>query len=184
MSLILGYANKNNAIIMSDGRAGGTVSLSETYDKTRKINDNIIIGFAGIKENIEFFLSHILKEMGNYRNSYFIENFLELLEFHMKEKDTQKNLMSSFIIIGKTENKEMVTSIVGDLTNFKIEKNIVTMPRVLSIGGTVDGSIIEDIYITNIGNKEIEVEDRMRKTIKDVSMIDSSVNSNIFIQKI
>lgn len=55
MSLILGYANKDNAIIMSDGRAGGAVSLSETYNKTRKINDNIIIGFAGIKENIEFY---------------------------------------------------------------------------------------------------------------------------------
>lgn len=60
---------------MSDGRAGGTVSLSETYDKTRKINDNIIIGFTGIKENIEFFLAHMLKEMGNYKNLFFVENF-------------------------------------------------------------------------------------------------------------
>lgn len=104
----------------------------------------------------------------------------------MEEKDTQENLMSSFIIIGKTENKEMVTSIAGDLTNFKVKKNIVTIPKVLSIGGMVDGSVIQNIYITNIGNEEIEieVEDRMRKTIKDVSRIDSSINSNTFIQKI
>lgn len=56
MSLILGYANKDNAIIMSDGRAGENGSLSEFYNKTRKINDNIIIGFAGFAEPIEFFL--------------------------------------------------------------------------------------------------------------------------------
>ena len=31
MSLILGYANKNNAIIMSDGRAGENGSLSNNH---------------------------------------------------------------------------------------------------------------------------------------------------------
>ncbi len=37
---------KGNAIIMSDGRVGGAVSPSETCDKTRKINENIILGFV------------------------------------------------------------------------------------------------------------------------------------------
>ena len=47
MSLILGYANKDNAIIMSDGRAGENGSLSEFYNKTRKINVNIIWMISG-----------------------------------------------------------------------------------------------------------------------------------------
>ena len=59
MSLILGYANKQNAIIMSDGRAGGTVRPSEEYNKTLKFNDNIILGFVGYAEPIEIFIKHI-----------------------------------------------------------------------------------------------------------------------------
>ena len=58
MSLILGYANKDNAIIMSDGRAGENGSLSEFYNKTRKINSNIILGSAGIVGGIEPFVNH------------------------------------------------------------------------------------------------------------------------------
>lgn len=75
MSLILGYANKDNAIIMSDGRAGENGSLSEFYNKTRKINDNIIIGFAGFAEPIEHFLNHVIKEMGTEINQYYMDDF-------------------------------------------------------------------------------------------------------------
>lgn len=55
MSLILGYANKDNAIIMSDGHAGKDGCYSEHYNKTRKINHNIILGFAGFVESTEYF---------------------------------------------------------------------------------------------------------------------------------
>ena len=183
MSLILGYADKGNAIIMSDGRAGGTISPSETYNKTIKINENIIIGFAGIKERIEFFLFHILKEMGSHRNEYYVDDFLDMMDFHMKEKDTQIHLKSSFIIIGRTRQNDMVTSIVGNVTNFKIEKNIVLSPRLLTIGGTVDGNIINDIYFKNAKNSESPLE-YMKNTIIQVSQIDNSVNSNIFYSSI
>lgn len=102
MSLILGYANKDNAIIMSDGRAGENGSLSEFYNKTRKINGNIIIGFAGFAEPIEHFLNHVIKEMGTEINQYYMDDFWEIMTFHMNNKETQSHLKSTFIIIGRT----------------------------------------------------------------------------------
>lgn len=101
MSLIIGYANKENAIIMSDGRAGKNGSLSESYNKTMKINDNIILGFAGFKEPIDLFLNHAISQMGADRNLYFIEDFWELIQFLINDSETQLRLRSSFIILGR-----------------------------------------------------------------------------------
>lgn len=102
MSLILGYANKDNAIIMSDGRAGEHGSLSEHYNKTRKINDNIIIGFAGFAEPIESFLNHVIWQMGTERNEYYIEDYWDLMQFLMNDTEAQKHLQSTFVIIAPT----------------------------------------------------------------------------------
>jgi hypothetical protein len=180
MSLILGYANKNNAIIMSDGRAGENGSLSEFYNKTRKINDNIIIGFAGFAEPIEHFLNHIIKEMGTEINQYYIDDFWDLMTFFMNDKNTQDHLHSSFIIIGRDKHNQMHTSIIGDNTSYKLKTNLVSTPRFLTIGGTIDGKIIHDIYTKNIMQYHIPIKDCMQSTICEVAKLDSSVNTKCF----
>ena len=56
MSLVLGYATPANAIIMSDGRAVRVEKdslYSEHYDKTLKVNDNIIMVGPFIEEGME-----------------------------------------------------------------------------------------------------------------------------------
>lgn len=180
MSLILGYANKNNAIIMSDGRAGENGCVSEYYNKTLKINDNIIIGFAGYAETIEYFLKATFHEMGEERDQYYINDFWELMQFAMNIKETQKDIHSTFIIIGRDNNGNMHTSIIGQSTEYKLESSIVTTPRVVSIGGTIDGKIIEEIYVRNIKKYHIPINDCMRTTIHDVAQLDTSVNTNCF----
>lgn len=184
MSLVLGYANKDKAIIMSDGRAGGTVSPSETYDKTRKINDNIIIGFVGYKETSGHFLNCVRMDMGKRIRECYMEEFLEEVEYGMNMDVTKEKLKSTFMIIGRTERKEMVSVIVGDSTDYKIEKNIVSSPRILLIGGVIDGNLINDIYMKNISNKNMSIDGCMRKTIEEVSEIDDSINKNIFAKMI
>ena len=72
MSLILGYATKTNAVIMSDGKAGGTIRPSESCNKTRKINDNIILGFAGYLEDITYAFDYITDVSGNDLNNYIL----------------------------------------------------------------------------------------------------------------
>lgn len=181
MSLILGYANRGHAIIVSDGRAGVNGSYSEHYNKTKKINENIILGFAGYLEPIEHFLKHVINQMGAEINDYFIDDFWDLLEFLMKFPDTQEHLQSSFIVIGKTKNNELYTSIIGDNTNYKFEKNLVLdTPRILSIGGTIDSSIINNIYMNNILQFDRDICDCMISTVHEVAELDSSVNKNCF----
>ena len=181
MSLILGYANKDNAIIMSDGRAGENGSLSEFYNKTRKINDNIIIGFAGFAEPIEHFLNHVIKEMGTAINQYYMDDFWEIMTFHMNNKETQSHLKSTFIIIGRTSNNEMYTSTIGNSTNYILEKHLVTSaPRICSIGGTIDGKIINDIYTKNITQYHVPIKECMQTTFCEVAKLDCSVNVHCF----
>lgn len=180
MSLILGYANKDNAIVMSDGRAGKNGSLSEHYNKTRKINDNIIIGFAGFAEPIEHFLNHVLSQMGKELNQYYIDDFWGLMQFLMDDDETQKHLQSSFVILGRDKENNMHSSIIGDSTNYELKKSIVTTPRVTSIGGTIDGKIIEEIYMRNIKQYNVPIDDCMIATIHEVANLDGSVNTNCF----
>lgn len=180
MSLILGYANKDNAIIMSDGRAGGTVCPSEEYDKTRKINNNIILGFSGYQESSEHFLSCIHMKLGERIKYCYIEEFLEVVEYGMSLDSTKEYLHSSFIIIGRTKNKHIMTTIVGNNTQYKMDKHIVTNVRHLAIGGTIDGEKIFEIYEKNLSNHGMSIQSCMIKTIHGVSLLDSSVNTNTF----
>lgn len=181
MSLILGYANKDNAIIMSDGRAGENGSLSEFYNKTRKINDNIIVGFAGFAEPIEHFLNQTITQMGNEINQYYIDDFWKLVIFLMDDKETQAHLKSSFIILGRDSKNRMYTSIIGDNTHYILESTPVTvLPRFCSIGGTIKGEIINDIYRKNINNISSSIVNCMISTICDIAKLDPSVNSNHF----
>lgn len=187
MSLILGYATPTKAIIMSDGRAMrvGEASLySEQCDKTLKINDNIIMGYAGIMENIDMFLSCILSNMGDERKYYLIDDFLDMVDYVMQDEETKSNLESSFIIIGRNYKSSMVTSTVGHLTNYKIERGIITEPKFLNIGGTIHGSIINKICMSHITEISISPIITMRKIIDDVSNVDPAVNKNTFYSSI
>lgn len=182
MSLVLGYANKDIAIIMSDGRAGGTVSPSEIYDKTRKINDNIIMGFVGYRETGEHFLNCVYTDMQNRIESCFIDEFLEEVEYGISLDVTREKMRSTFMIIGRTEKREIISIIAGNSTNYKVEKKIVCDSWIRFVGGVIDRNIIYNIYMKNMSNKKMSIENCMRKTITEVSQIDNSINNNIFMQ--
>lgn len=184
MSLILGYADKEKAIIMSDGKAGGTTRNSEHCNKTRKINKNIIVGFAGYLEDIEAVLDFCNEEMLGEIDNYDVNYFFDLMSEIMKDPVNQEHIHSSFIIIGKTKDGDMRSAIIGDSTKYKLEERTITEPRVLSIGGTIDGKIINEIYLRNIRNARIDIIERMENAVKEVSALDYSVNGSIFYQKI
>ncbi len=149
MSLVLGYATPANAIIMSDGRAVRVEKdslYSEHYDKTLKVNDNIIMGFAGIMESIDMFLSCVMDNMGADRKYFLIDDFLDMVDFIIQDEETKELLQSDFLIIGRNNKKEMFTCTVGMATNYKIEKNAAISPRYLYIGGTIEGNVIGNIF--------------------------------------
>ncbi len=184
MSLIVGYANKDNAIIMSDGRAGKNGCLSEHYNKTLKINDNIILGFAGFAETVKTFTDHMINQIGDGVSSYFINDFWELIIFLSEDEETQEHLKSSFVIIGRNNQGQMYTSIIGKSTEYKLNYSYVESPRIVSIGGTIDAETIKTIYGNNIMQYDLPVKTRMENTIKEVAALDNSVNTNFSVVSI
>lgn len=123
-------------------------------------------------------------DMGERIENCYMDEFIEEVEYGMSLNAIKEKLKSTFMIIGRTEKKEMVSVNVGNNMDYKIEKNIVCRPRILLIGRVIDGNIINDIYKKNISNKNKGIEDCMKKTIEEVSRIDDSVNDNVFAKMI
>lgn len=181
MSLVIGFGSKNEGLIVSDGRAG---NISEHFDKTRKINDRIIIGFVGFLEEVEMVLNPLLEELRDEIVSYSLDDFLELLYGAFQTKPTNIIYRSSFLLIGIDNNGCMATAQIGYVTNFEIEKNVCETPRICSIGGTIDESIISSIINKNIIDRKYTILGRMKKSIGEVSKLDPSVNAITFYQYI
>lgn len=181
MSLVLVYANNENAIIMSDGRAGGTENPSEIYDKTRKINENIIMGFVGYRETGEHFIKCIHMELEEKIDKCYIDEFMEVVEYGMGLNATKEKMRSTFLMIGRTKEKEMKVAVAGKDTNYQII--YIPLNRITFIGGTIPEEEIMKICKENSDTNDSTFE-IFKKTIVDVSKIDKSVNENIFYQTI
>lgn len=177
MSLVIGYFNQEYAIIISDGRAG---TENEYYDKTLKLNDNIIFGYVGYAEEAEMVLPCI-KSLSEITS---VDELLEILEHEFSLKPSEVEFRTTFMFIGIDNIHNMALYQIGDLTNFKMQKSKLTS-GLLHMGGTTDYHSIDDIVRANMFNKnELDITERMKKSIEDVSKIDSSVNNNIFIKTI
>lgn len=180
MSLVLGYATKDYAIIMSDGRAGGTARPSEEYNKTLKFNENVILGYVGYAESCEYIIEYIYSQLNPDKSDITIDDLWDILDFVFEDEQAKVHVQATFMIIGKHSDGNMYTSIIGRVTDYKLEFNKVILPRYLSIGGTIDGNIINTIYTQNMNMLDIPVKKRLLKTIVEISAIDSSINSTTF----
>lgn len=176
MSLVLGYANKDNAIIISDGKAGN----NEYYNKTYRVNKKIIIGCVGYAENFETLIRHFKQELENEIFDMFFDDFIEYIKQVMNDSGTKEHFKSTIMIIGKNKNEEVCTCIVGKSTNYIPEINKVDEPRILSIGGTINADVINDIYTKNIRNVNLPITQCLEQTFVEVYKLDNSVNSNTF----
>lgn len=177
MSLVLGYCNGITGIIASDGRAGGTAFPSEEYNKTRRINSNIILGFVGYKEECEFFLDWANKEMGDDVADYYIDDYLEIIEFGMNDDSTKEHFQSTLMIMGKAKENEIKFVIVGQDTGYKIKYIPADKPNIAFIGGTIPISKIREICEYNLSINDGKIMNKMIKIIRDVASLDNSVNT-------
>lgn len=179
MSLVLGYTDGKTAIISSDGRAGINGCVSEEYDKTRRINKNIILGFVGLKERSEHFINCAYLEMGDNVENYYIDDFMEIVEYGMSLDATREKLQSTFIIIGKTPTDEIKFAIVGQDTNYEIKYIPTDKANVAFIGGTIPIPQIREICERNF-TADTKIMNMVINTIREVSKLDTSVNTNCF----
>ena len=104
---------------------------------------------------------------------------MEIVEYGMSLDGTREKLQSTFIVIGKTPTDEIKFAIVGQDTNYEIKyiptnKNCVTF-----IGGTIPIPQINKICERNFA-KDTKIMNMMVNTIREVSALDDSVNTNCF----
>ncbi len=184
MSLVLGYCNGTSGIIASDGRAGGTVCPSEEYDKTRKINNNIILGFVGYKESSEHFLNCVHMELGERIKDCYINEFLEVVKYGMNLDVTKEHLHASFLIIGKSDTGNMKFVLAGQDTNYSLKYLDANIGRIYPIGGTVPIKSILDICEYHSKLFDGNVKGTLKNIITDASKIDNSINENVYFQEI
>lgn len=184
MSLVIGFCNGKHALIASDGRAGGNICPSEEYDKTRKINNNIILGFVGYKESGEYFLNGVYSELGEKIKDCYIDKFLEVVDYGMNLKPVKGILQASFLIIGKTEQGGMQFVTCGQNTDYKLTFLDANIGRLFPIGGTIPKSDILDICEYHSKSFNGNIKTTLKNIIIDVSKIDDSINQTIYYQEI
>lgn len=182
MSLVLGYSDRESAIIMSDGRARGEYFISEGYNKTRKIGKNIILGFVGGKEPAEYFLDCVHQSISGSEENCFAEDFLEVVEYGMERALKSGGFDATFLILGRKSDRVIVVSMAGKGINEGFASKEVTEPRMQHIGGCIPHEEIGGVYSENMRNSDIPIFECMRKTIMDVSVLDNSINTAIFVQ--
>lgn len=185
MSLVLGYASKDSAIIMSDGRATGDFP-SETKNKTEKINDNIILGYVGFAEDAKTFLDFTYDALGDYRKEIRIDEFLEYTSRQIDSQEAREYFHSTFMIIGRDPNDRMVFSEIGHYTGHRLIKRYIDAdPYGTHIGGTIGRTIIQRIFQDKMkhftGDNIVPI---YKDIICIVSDLDKSVNSNCYIAQI
>lgn len=116
MSVVLGFATSKCGIIASDGwfKDDNGKIIDENFDKTIKLNDNVIAGFAGyskpcVQMIIELQNLHPLADMP-------LEQILEIMSCRLPQIAGDK--LASFLLIGKNMHKKIQLSGIGTRTNY------------------------------------------------------------------
>jgi hypothetical protein len=177
VSLVIAYADKDKALIVSDGRAG---NINEFYNKTRVINNKIILGYAGFAEESEWVLDNVINQPSINIENVSIEEFASIFHFTFSYKPEDVEFRSDFIIAGINAENKIVMYLIGALTDFKLIEEIPS-PCVIRILNNDDAQpFIDDIFKHNYSMVKLPLLERFKNCITDVATIDKSVNSNFF----
>lgn len=187
MSFVIGCASETAAIIVSDGRSSasdGSIS-SEDYNKTRKINDHVILGFSGTtapcEDALKYLTSTVILSMSS------ADTVCDAIAGRLStQNSTLKKMKANFIIIGIGDEKKMVVNLIQRNDSEVITKQVypsednVTIVTLSPDG--VDGNQVVNKYLVSksVGN----VETDLCNAVKEVAEINKSVNSHCFVQRI
>lgn len=175
MSYVIGVCTKNQAIVMSDGRAldcNGNI-LTESYQKITKVNDHILIGFAGDIESCKKTLSQIPVNKKN-----FADDLAQELFSYMSGNDFLNK--AGFVVIGTDHNGQMILCAFGLNHGDKFK---ITVPNNLAIAQLLPSDYCgkNDLlykYLTDGSCSDIA--DAMKYAIMDMAELCQSVNNHIY----
>ena len=195
MSLVIGIVSTNSAIIVSDGRvinANTNSIVNENFDKTRKINENVILGFSGETKFslwlLEQFENIYKKEISNLKADQVAEILCKVAKEGVNYRmGLNESVSTKFQMIVSGVNHEGIMALYnfGVPTNFEISKVIPIAKSfiysVLSPGTKDFGAIFEKIIEDFLGR---ELEYYINLLFFKASIIEDSINTNLFIKEI
>ncbi len=188
MSFVIGFATPQEVIIMSDGRARNSLSreiLSESYNKTRKINNNVCIGFSGIAEVSECI----------------IDNFMKYPEINIdiiNADDTAVILCEIAKIVASNVNADNIQMVIAGLdasgkitlnsfakcTGFQINKQIPTISHYCYATLNPNGFDGDKLFEHYICLTQMSITKRMENCIKHAAQLNDTINNRVFKCKI
>lgn len=196
LSFVMGYVSTKMAAIASDGRCcytDGTIK-TEFYNKTRKINRNVILGYSGSTESCEKVLDALQPaleqvQMESDREAYVnevatcIHRAIPLFNFP-KGKNVQ------FIVSGISDEGTMQLYSFGNTnqtnlvpltaTNDKIQTAVLCPPG--EGKGEIGKKIFNKHLINGLKSQNAFIEDIFKASISEMADLDQSVNENCFFQ--
>ncbi len=185
MSIVLGFATKAEAIIMSDGRVLDNNTkeiISENCNKTHRINQNVILGHSGIKEINEHVIQNFYQIYGTRISTVNADEVTHIL------CDISKQLIHSLsqpfplqmIIAGIDENHNITLNAFSKSEEFQIRKMVPDSRSCSYMSLDPDSIAGKNIYSQFLANGNLTFREKMINCITYVSTIDPTVNSTIY----
>ena len=177
MSVVLSFANKEIAIIASDGRAVDNDNniVFENFDKTRKVNDHVLIGFAGdanVCKNISDLITN--PENKDFVATLFVEDIIGFIEECFKK--APPNIECGFIVSGIGKNGKIC---VGNVSTYQTKEITYPDGNDIAYQGLYPKEIPQNIDIYRTFLSQQPPMEATISTIKLCAKLSHSVNEVI-----
>lgn len=196
LSFVIGYVSTKMAAIASDGRCcytDGTIK-TEFYNKTRKINNNVIIGYSGSTKACEKILSQLQLALEQIQKNGMREPYVNevaaCIHAIIPMFNFPKEHKVQFIISGISNNKEMQLYTFGNTnqTDFipliATEKEIQIAALCSSKSNESGCKIFKNHLINDPFVQHTPIDDIFKASIEEMADLDPTVNRNCFSQVI
>lgn len=176
MSVVLCYADDKMAIIASDGRStdeNGKI-IAEDFKKFMRINDNVIVAFAGVAE-AGLDVCNLLKnpEKRNLVSQLYVKDIADFIK--MCSLSFPSDVYCGYIIAGISRDKKICVATAATYQETQIfypKKEAPLYTGIFPKEMPKSNHIFEDFL-----SKEKKPIDAMKQTIKYCSKLSPSVNA-------
>ena len=179
MSLVICFSGEDFAIVGSDGRATqNDIVVSENAKKFQRIGKHLIVGYAGILEYAEQIVTMAFPSMPYdiiaIDAAHMLESFLNRVANRM---------LSKFIVCGKNEAGTYETHVILSAPEKVVVRYALPQPGQFSaIGSSVAEDKALEIFLKHLKLKASHIDGILSATIRDISLIDKSVNDHVFLE--
>lgn len=190
MSVILAVCGENYVKMISDGRVvlftneNAPVPVGEQFNKLKRINENVILGFAGDKVICEKTVKKLRSAVAKLpKNTVRLSEVAKLTQ-HILQNTKLGFLKVHFITGGLTSDNRMGLYILNSATNFELEEYFPLhgqhqIKTSLPFGKQEScDQLIEKYFVAEFPKSPQALDKAMIKFVDDIADVDITVNKN------